>query len=69
MTTPDYEAVADVLIRIALRLVQKGGGKPEDKEGARAHNWLLQGLDRGASLRGVLNRGPGGQAPGLCGAT
>lgn len=55
MSTPNYSRVANVIVRIALRLVAKSertakppeeGGRDEREE--RAHDRVLQSVDGGA---------------------
>src|ERR1700678_2967051 len=64
---PNYERVADVLIRVVLRLVGKDDGPKGG--GLGADTGILPGLNRGTGDRRLLDRRPGGQTPGLLGCT
>jgi hypothetical protein len=62
---PDFERVADVLVRVVLRILGKNdesiGGGPSADAG------VLPSIDRRIGRRGFLDRGPGGQAPPVFG--
>jgi hypothetical protein len=62
MAPSDYDAVASVLVTIALRIVNKNRGP---KGGLRADPGVLPSLDGGTSGGGLVDRGPNGQTPGI----
>ena len=59
MTEPDIERVARIFVRVALRMVLE----QEREEKQNAVSRVLKGVDGGTSSGGVLDRGPGEQAP------
>ena len=60
---PDFERVANVILGVLLRIVVDEDDEP--KGGLGANSGILPRIDRRASRRGLLNRGPDGQAPFL----
>src|ERR1035437_5595835 len=63
MVGPDFDAVDSALVTIALRIVNKNTGP---KGGLRANPGVLPCIDGGTSGGGLVDRGPDGQAEGLC---
>ncbi len=62
LAEPDWDRVANVLIAVSLRLTARTECGANDD----ADSGVLQGVNRRAGCRGILDRGAGGKAPGLC---